>query len=143
MITMPKAKQPTTVKEIRESLKLSQAEFAKALNISVASVSAYETGRSKPGAKTLEAIKELYGVELPASKPEKAKKAAPQKKQSGKPGKKAAAGPVIVIQSPLGGNITPAEIAAKVGQADTVYVRVDENKAYWVRGEETGSVDLL
>ena len=31
---------------------------------------------------------------------------------------------------------------AKVGTADQVYVRVDENKAYWVRGEETGSVDL-
>ena len=31
---------------------------------------------------------------------------------------------------------------ARVGEADTVYVRVDENKAYWVRGEEHGSVEL-
>ena len=30
----------------------------------------------------------------------------------------------------------------KIGPADRVYVRVDENKAYWVRGEESGSVDL-
>ena len=48
----------------------------------------------------------------------------------------------IIIQSPLGGNITPEEVLAKVGPADQIYIRVDENKAYWVRGEESGSVDL-
>ena len=48
----------------------------------------------------------------------------------------------IVIQSPMGGEITAEEIRRKVGDADAVYVRVDQNKAYWVRGEETGSVDL-
>ena len=48
----------------------------------------------------------------------------------------------VVIQSPLGGEITSAEILARVGNVDKVYVRVDENKAYWVRGEESGSVDL-
>ena len=50
--------------------------------------------------------------------------------------------PVIHIQSPLGGEISPDEILARVGAVDDVYVRVDENKAYWVKGEETGSVDL-
>ena len=48
----------------------------------------------------------------------------------------------VIIQSPFGGEITNAEILARVGNVDKVYVRVDENKAYWVRGEETGSVDL-
>ena len=48
----------------------------------------------------------------------------------------------VVIQSPLGGEITGAEILARVGNVDKVYVRVDENKAYWVCGEESGSVDL-
>ena len=48
-----------------------------------------------------------------------------------------------MIQSPMGGEITPAEVLAKVpADAETVYVRVDQNKAYWVKGEETGSVDL-
>ena len=42
----------------------------------------------------------------------------------------------------MGGNITPEEVLAKVGEADQVYIRVDENKAYWVKGEESGSVDL-
>ncbi len=48
----------------------------------------------------------------------------------------------VIIQSPMGGNITPEEILARVGEADKIYIRVDENKAYWVRGKETGSVDL-
>ena len=48
----------------------------------------------------------------------------------------------IIIQSPMGGNITPAEILEKTGPVDKVYIRVDENKAYWVRGDENGSVEL-
>ena len=56
--------------------------------------------------------------------------------------KKAEAAVKVVIQSPMGGSITPEEIIKKTGLVDTVYIRVDENKAYWVRGEETGSVDL-
>ena len=48
----------------------------------------------------------------------------------------------IVIQSPLGGEITPEEIRARIGEADAVYIRVDQNKAYWVRGDETGAIDL-
>ena len=57
-------------------------------------------------------------------------------------GAKKDAGVVVVIQSPMGGNITPEEILKKTGKVDAVYVRVDENKAYWVKGEETGSIDL-
>ena len=48
----------------------------------------------------------------------------------------------VIIQSPLGGEITEAEIVKRVGKVDKVYIRVDQNKAYWVRGDETGSVDL-
>lgn len=31
---------------------------------------------------------------------------------------------------------------AKSGAADKIYVRADEGKAYWVRGKETGFVEL-
>ena len=71
--------------------------------------------------KAVEAVKE---VKAPAKKPA-AKKAAE-----------------VIIQSELGGEITADAILAKVGAVDKIYVRVDQNKAYWVRGEETGSVDL-
>ena len=49
----------------------------------------------------------------------------------------------VTIQSPLGGEITTAEILARIpAGADKVYIRVDQNKAYWVKGDETGSVEL-
>ena len=67
---------------------------------------------------------------------------ATKEKKPAKRGKKKVNTPVINIQSPLGGSITPEEILAKVGTVDAIYIRVDENKAYWVRGKETGSVDL-
>ena len=49
---------------------------------------------------------------------------------------------VIIIQSPDGREITTDKIKAKVGSAEKIYVRADEGKAYWVRGKETGSVEL-
>lgn len=71
------------------------------------------------------------------------KVAAPVEAVKARRGRKRAPAPAtIVIQSPLGGEITDAEIRARIGQADAVYVRVDRNKAYWVRGEETGEIDL-
>ena len=135
------AKQKTiTIKELRVSQGLSQAAFAKVIGVSTASVGSYEAGRVSPGEKVLDRIKEVYGVMVSGPKNTEEKPAEKAKKT---PAKKAAGNAVrFVIQSPLGGEITPEEILAKVGEADTVYVRVDENKAYWVRGEETGSVDL-
>ena len=59
-----------------------------------------------------------------------------------KPAAKKAPKNEVIIQSPMGGIITPAEVLTKVGPVDQVYVRVDENKLYWVKGEETGSVDI-
>ena len=50
--------------------------------------------------------------------------------------------PLSLLLIPPIGEITPEAILAKIGEADTVYVRVDVNKAYWVKGDEAGSVDL-
>ncbi len=106
-----------------------------------------ETKTVKPAAKA--AVKGVAAgaaavakAAKPAAKKAAAKPAAkaPAKKPAAKPADKKAV--EVIIQSPMGGNITPEEIMAKVGKADKVYIRVDENKAYWVRGKETGSVDL-
>ena len=75
-----------------------------------------------------------------AKKPAAEKKPAVKKPAAKKPTAKKVA--EVIIQSPLGGEITSAEILDRVGNVDKVYVRVDQNKAYWVNGEETGSVDL-
>ena len=56
----------------------------------------------------------------------------------------AVSGPNIIIQSPMGGYIQVEEIVKKV-PADTadVYVRVDENKLYYVlKNGESGDVDI-
>lgn len=148
---MPK-KKITTIKELRTAQKLSQAAFAKTIGVSTASVTAYEAGRVNPSEKVQEKIREVYNVDLspkPAKKAKAAKPAAekPKAKRTAK-AKAEKSAPAqsekteIIIQSPMGGTITPEEIIAKIGAADKIYVRVDENKAYWVKGEETGSIDL-
>jgi hypothetical protein len=49
----------------------------------------------------------------------------------------------IVIHSAMGGAITTDEIAEKIPEdAEAVYVKVEENMLYWVRGEETGGVNI-
>lgn len=91
--------------------------------------------------KVVEKKAEVKAEKAPAKKAEvKAEKAPAKKPAAKKPVAKKVA--EVIIQSPLGGEITGAEILARVGDVDKVYVRVDENKAYWVRGEETGDVDL-
>ncbi len=83
-----------------------------------------------------------------AAKKAPAKKAAPAEAEAPvvkkAPAKKPAAKKQaeVIVQSPMGGELSVNEILAKIGAADKVYVRVDQNKAYWVRGEETGDVDL-
>lgn len=127
-----------TIRELREERKLTQAAFAKAVGIGASTVGAYESGRARPGEAVLAKIREVYGVTIGEEKPApKAKKAAPAKGRKKKP-----AETQIIIQSPLGGEITPFAILARVGQVDKVYIRVDLNKAFWVKGTQTGSVDL-
>ena len=49
----------------------------------------------------------------------------------------------ILIQSVLGGTITPEEVLKKIPEGcDQVYIKPEENKAYWVKGDESGAVEL-
>jgi hypothetical protein len=66
------------------------------------------------------------------------------KKTMSKPANKAKAAKVnMVFQSPMGGNITPEEIAKKIPAGVTdVYIRIDENKIYWVKKDETGTIEI-
>ena len=95
----------------------------------------------KKAAEEKAVVKKAAGKTAAEKAPVTAEKQAAEKKPAARKStaKKAAE---LIIQSPLGGEITGAEILARTGNVDKVYVRVDENKAYWVRGTETGSVDL-
>ena len=151
-----------TIKELRQMKGLTLAAFAESIGIGMSTLTGYEAGKRQPGAKALAAIKEVYGVDLnsaasPATpveaapvKPEEEK--AVEKKAAKKPRAKKQAAPAketptkkpaqIIIQSPMGGEITPEDILTKAGNAEKIYVRVDQNKLYIVNGDETSSVDL-
>lgn len=109
-----------TILQLRESLKMSQRDFAETAGISRSSLGDYERGISSPRQEVLERIRKAFGVEV-----------TPEAKS-----------PVIYVQSPYGGNITIDEIKEKIGDVDIAYVRVDHNKIYWVKGNDTGSVDI-
>ena len=118
----------------------------------------------KPRAKKQAAPVETAPVEERAEKPAKKPRAKKQpmpveaapiapaeekaEKSAKKPRAKKQAAPVekkpaqIIIQSPMGGEITPEDILTKAGNAEKIYVRVDQNKLYIVNGDETSSVDL-
>ncbi len=89
----------------------------------------------KASEETAAAKKAAPKAEAPVAKKPAARKPAAKKAAVKKTAE-------VIVQSPLGGEISVNEILAKVGDADKVYVRVDQNKAYWVRGEETGDTDL-
>ena len=49
----------------------------------------------------------------------------------------------ILIQSQLGGTITPEEVLKRIPEGcEQVYIKPGENKAYWVKGDESGAVEL-
>ena len=58
--------------------------------------------------------------------------------------KEAVSGPNIIVQSPMGGYISTEDIVKRVPKdAADIYVRVDENKLYYVlKNGESGSVDI-
>jgi len=72
-------------------------------------------------------------------KTEQMKKPAEAKSAAKKPSK-----PVIYIQSPYGGEITPEEVWDRMPDGtEACYVRVDQNLIWWVRKDgETGAVQI-
>lgn len=120
-----------TIRELRAREKLSQAEFAKRIGVRPGTVSQLENGRMKVSDKIADRIWEEFGTEVGEMADQKiAKKPKAPKLE-------------IYVQSPLGGNITPEEILAKMPEGvECCFVRVDQNLIWWVRGEETGAVEI-
>ena len=119
-----------TIKELRASKKLSQAQFADLIGVDKSAIGHLENGRMKISDRIADKIWEVFGVEVRDSGEKKLVKKVSTPKLE------------IYIQSPLGGNITPEEVAAKMPEGtEACFVRVDQNKIWWVRGDgETGYV---
>ena len=119
------------IKELRNQLKLSQSAFAEKIGVDRSTVGHMENGRLAVSDKVADKIWEVFGVEIRDTKEKK-------------PAKKAKAPKLVIyIQSPMGGNITPEEVAAKMPEGtEACYVRVDQNLIWWVRGDETGAIEI-
>ena len=147
------------IKELRNKEGLSQSALAKKLGIATSAIGHMENGRMKVSAKIAAKVKEEFGVDVTdavtaekievkktaakASRKAKETVKAVETKVEKKVSKTKAAKLEIIVQSPMGGNITAEEIAAKIpAGAESVFVRVDQNKLWWIKGEETGSVDI-
>ena len=119
------------IRELRKANKLSQAALAEKLGLSPATISQLENGRLKISDRIADRIWDVFGVEITGEEEKK-----PVKKEK-------APKLEIYIQSPMGGNITPEEVAAKMPEGtEACFVRVDQNLIWWVRGEETGAVEI-
>ena len=148
---MPRGKKKVedAVKAIEEKAVATEVEVKKATR---------STGR-KAKAKVEEVVAQVAekAADAAAAVEVEAKKAAGKAKRTvkkteakveeaaTKPARKARAAKLdIVIQSVMGGAITPEEIAAKVPKdAVSAYVKVEENKIYWVdKKGETGDVEI-
>ena len=105
-----------------------------------------ETGIAGFLKKEAPASAEKKTEEKKTRKPRAKKKAAPapvEEKVEKKAEKKTSKQPAkIIIQSLMGGEITPEEILSRVGDVDKVYIKVEENAAYWVKGDETGAINI-
>ena len=128
-----------TLRRIRCASGLSQREFAESIGVSKSTIGNCEIGMQGISDQIWAMIKEKYPLQgddddghgdvLDDVRDDdwlKAENSAP----------------AIIIQSQDGREITPEEIVARVGEADHIYVRVDHNAAYWVRGEDSGKVEL-
>lgn len=107
--------------------------------------------KAKEASKAIakEAEDKSLAIEIDAKKKSRAagrkiKEEAEKVKKAADKAIKAANKANIIIQSPMGGTITMEEIRSKLPKGTTeVYVRVDENKLYYVlKNGETGDVDI-
>lgn len=131
-----------TLRRIRMASGLSQREFAESIDISKSVIGNCEAGIQGLSDRLWAMIKEKYpDYALPREKDD----GLDDDRDGVRDDNQMAEGrgaPEIIIQSQDGLEITPEEIIARVGEADKIYVRVDHNTAYWVRGEETGQISL-
>ena len=145
---------PEHIRRIRILAGLSQREFAESIGVCKSTIGNVEVGRNVSEDLRMK-VKERFPVQYRQvmfdgnSEGQNGRGdeevAAPVTAEQDKEDNSSGAGNSevsIVIQSPEGAEITPGEIVSRVGEADAIYIRVDHNAAYWVRGKETGKIAL-
>jgi hypothetical protein len=120
--------------EIKEEVKVVETKAKKAATAVKKAPAKAKTAAKATTKKVETAVKaEAAKVEKKVAEKKPAAKKAPAAKNALN----------VVIQSKMGGSITPAEVAAKVPKdAVNAYVKVEENKIYWTSDKDAGSVDI-
>ncbi len=151
-----KKKKYTSVKELRTAFRLSQDAFGSIVGISGTAVGHYETGRSNPSRKILDRIQAAFGVELILpGKEEKAKKHA-EKADAAEAGSvppsrfrttrarkpKKVLLPRVTLKAGDGSEFLLEDVLARTEGAESVVILPDKKKAFWMRGDESGELDL-
>ena len=133
-------------KPVKEKVKAAEAKVEKAARTTAKKTKdavKKAPAKAKAAAKKVEDKVVADKIEVKKTAAKAARKTKETVKKVEKAAKKPANKLEIIIQSSMGGNITAEEIAAKLPKgAETVFVRVDQNKLWWIKGEETGSVDI-
>ena len=108
----------------------------------------YETGRLQANDKALKKVAKHFGVSVlelttwPVGDKSGRVKGRPY--PNSHPRSATLSSPVLHIQSQTGKGITVEEIMEKVPEGvEHVYVKAEEERAYWVKGGETGVVELF
>jgi len=87
-----------------------------------------------------EAEEKIEGITMPETRKETKKPARGNKKKP--------VTPEIMIQSVMGGEITIDEILSRIAEqtgektVTNIYIKAEENRAYYTAGEESGSIEL-
>jgi len=119
--------QACTLKQLRKSRRLSQAELAESLGLRVQTISAYERDKITPSRKVLDRIQEVYGVEIRSDRMDE--RDAKQKER------------LSAAQSRLGQNPTIAEIRTAKGLSQAEFARIIGVSAQAVSAYETGRME--
>jgi len=91
--------------------------------------------------EVIEPVKEATEPIVEAAKEAAEKITEKVTKKASKKTKKSA--PILTIEAQMGGQITVDDILKRIPEGVTrVYIKPEENKAYWVKGDESGEVDL-
>ena len=149
---------PRGKKKVEDAVNVEEKAVATEVEVKKATRAAGRKAKAKveeaaeKATEKVDAEAEVAEIEAGKAKARRTRKAAEAKEavtgaleEVKKPGRKARASKLdIVIQSVMGGAITPEEITAKVPKgAVSAYVKVEENKIYWVdKKGETGSVEI-
>ena len=129
-------------KPVKEKAKAAEAKVEKAAKKTKEAVKK-APAKAKAAAKKVEDKVVADEIEIKKTAAKAARKTKETVKKVEAAAKKPSGKLEIIVQSPMGGNITDAEIATKLPKGtETVFVRVDQNKLWWIKGEETGSVDI-